>query len=64
MYLQGCDVIALEILLDNADQVSLGEIQMNPQEWIDEIDQCGSVMEKIITNCRVISSDRLRKISE
>lgn len=55
--------MALQKLLENAGQVSLGEIQTNPQEWVDEIEQCGSVMERIMTTGSV-SFERLRYIYE
>ena len=57
---QPCDIIAMRLLLENAHEVSLRrEILANPQAWIDEVDQCGSVMERIMDPSEIVKEQHI-----
>lgn len=45
---QPCDLLALEALIEDMSQVSLNDIKSKPEEWVNEIDQVKSLMERIL----------------
>ena len=55
----------MRLLLENAHEVSLRrEILANPQAWIDEVDQCGSVMERIMDRSEIAPEQHFTTIQK